>query len=55
MELSKILAMVMTAIVLIIVRAYNVLGAVGKPARKGLDFSLITAISALVGYVLGVL
>ncbi len=48
-------SVLITALVLFVVGAYKARITVGKPAKSGLEMALIGTVSALAGYLVGVL
>jgi vacuolar iron transporter family protein len=54
-QLSMLVSVLITAMVLFIVGAYKARMTVGRPARSGLEMAIIGTLSALVGYAVGAL
>jgi len=52
---SMLASVLMTAVVLFVVGAYKAHVTIGKPVRSGLEIAMIGTISALAGYLVGVL
>jgi vacuolar iron transporter family protein len=54
-QLSMLVSVLITALVLFVVGAYKARMTVGRPAKSGLEMAVIGTVSALVGYAVGML
>jgi VIT1/CCC1 family predicted Fe2+/Mn2+ transporter len=54
-KISMLVSIVIAALTLFIVGAYKATVTVGRPARSGMEMAIIGTLSALVGYLVGVL